>query len=268
MQNATKATLPCEPMLNKNLNESLNENLKQAKQLVAHLEAGDTCQADLVINELCLSRENNIFQDLGKLTRELHETINDIGDDARLKDLMDSEISDARHNLDHVIELTENAANQTLTAVEQSSSVLENLSERAVYLQRLLHGHMKKLNDDNKLSFIEEELEGFLDKVRVDIKHVNKNMNTILMAQSYQDISGQIIQRVGKMIQDVEHSLIGILKINSSSVSHNNNDNKQSSKTSKNKNRTGYGPAVPAIKTNDTLNNQNDVDDLLSTLGF
>lgn len=256
MQNATKAALSCDSML--------SENLKQAKQLVIHLEAGDSCQADLVINELCLSRENKLFQDLGRLTRELHETISDIGDDTRLKDIMHNEMPDAKHNLDHVIQLTEDAANQTLTAVEQSSPVLADLSERAVYLQRLLQGHMKKLNKNNKLSFIEEELEGFLDKVHTDIKHINKNMNTILMAQGYQDISGQIIQRVGKMLQDVEHSLIDILKINSSSM----NSDSDSKSNNDDKNRTGYGPAVPATKTDDVLNNQDDVDDLLSTLGF
>ena len=253
MPNATKAVSADDLML--------DENLKQAKQLVEHLEAGDISQADLVINELCLSRENNIFQDLGKLTRELHETITDIGDDARLHDIMHNEMPDAKHNLDHVIELTEDAANKTLTAVEHSSPLLDDLTERAIYLQRLLQGHMKKLNDNNKLSFIEEELEGFLDKVCTDIKHVNKNMNDILMAQGYQDISGQIIQRVGKMVQDVEHSLIDILKINSSSVGRTTTNDSE-------KNRTGHGPAVPATRTDDVLNNQDDVDDLLSTLGF
>ena len=253
MPNATNAVSTDDLML--------DENLKQAKQLVKHLEAGDINQADLVINELCLSRENNIFQDLGKLTRELHETITDIGDDARLHDIMHNEMPDTKHNLDHVIELTEDAANKTLTAVEHSSPLLDDLSERAIYLQRLLQGHMKKLNDNNKLSFIEEELEGFLGKVRTDIKHVNKNMNDILMAQGYQDISGQIIQRVGKMVQDVEHSLIDILKINSSSVNRITTNDSE-------KNRTGHGPAVPATRTDDVLNNQDDVDDLLSTLGF
>lgn len=256
MQNATNAT-------NATLSGdcALSENLKQAKQLVIHLEAGDSRQADFIIDELCLSRENNIFQDLGKLTRELHETINEIGDDSRLHDIMHNEMSDAKHNLDHVITLTEDAANQTLTAVEQSAPVLENLSERATYLQRLLHGHMKKLNENNELSFIEEELKDFLDKVRIDIKYINKNMNTILMAQGYQDISGQIIQRVSKMVQDVEHSLIDILKINSSSVNSDASNDAE-------KNRTGHGPAVPATRTDDVLNNQDDVDDLLSTLGF
>lgn len=253
MQNATNAAVSCDTVL--------SENLKQAKALVRHLEAGDIEQADFVINELCTARENGIFQDLGKLTRELHETINDIGSDARLQDIMHNEMPDAKHNLDHVIELTEDAANKTLTAVESSAPLLDDLRERAIYLQRLMQEHMKKLTQNNELSFIEEELEGFLDKVGSDIKLVNKEMNTILMAQGYQDLSGQIIQRVSRMVQDVERSLIAILKVNSHSV------NKSSMKDD-NKNRTGHGPAIPGIKSDDVMNSQDDVDDLLSTLGF
>jgi len=253
MQDATNAALPCESVL--------SENLGQAKKLVRHLEAGDIAQADIVIGELCISRENNLFQDLGKLTRELHDTINEIGGDARLNDIMHNEMPDARHNLNHVIELTENAANQTLTAIENCTPILDDLSERAVYLHRLLHGHMKKLDQHNEVSFIEEELEGFLDKVRVDIKRIHKDISTILMAQGFQDISGQIIQRVSKMVQDVEHSLISILQVNS----HGMIDEEKNDVI---RNRTGHGPAVPGIKKDDVLNSQDEVDDLLSTLGF
>jgi len=251
MQNSTNVALSCD--------EVVSENLKHAKTLVKYLEAGDLEQADSVINALCLSRENGIFQDLGKLTRDLHDNMNDIGDD-RLQDIMNNEMPDAKHNLDHVISLTEDAANKTLNAIENSSPLLDNLSERAIYLQRVWHEHMKKLSQKNELSFVEEELEGFLDKVHSDIKLINKNMNEILMAQGYQDLSGQIIQRVSKMVQDVEVSLLGILKINSRSSNDTANN--------KDTNRTGYGPAVPALKKDDVLNNQDDVDDLLSTLGF
>lgn len=253
MQNATNVALSDESVLNK--------NLARARQLVRHLEAGKIAQADLVIGELCISRENNIFQELGKLTRELHETINEIGGDARLNDIMHNEMPDARHNLSHVIELTENAANQTLTAIENCTPLLNDLNERAVYLHRLLQGHMKKLDQNNETSFIEEELEGFLDKVRVDIKRINKDINSILMAQGFQDISGQIIQRVSKMVQDVEHSLISILQVNSHGII-------VEEKSDAIKNRTGHGPAVPGIKKEDVLNGQDEVDDLLSTLGF
>ncbi len=253
MQDATNAALSGDSVL--------SENLKQAKQLVRHLEAGDIDQADIIIGVLCTSRENNIFQDLGKLTRELHETINDIGGDTRLHDIMHNEMPDARHNLNHVIELTENAANQTLTAIENCTPVLDNLSDRATYLHRLLQGHMKKLDQNNEISFIEEELEGFLDKVRVDIKHINKDLSTILIAQGFQDISGQIIQRVRKMVQDVEHSLISILQVNS----HGKVDEEKNDAI---KNRTGHGPAIPGIKKDDVLDGQDEVDDLLSTLGF
>jgi len=253
MQNAPKVDSSC--------NSEMTENLKLAKELVSHLEAGNNDQADIVINELCVLRENDMFQDLGKLTRELHETINDIGDDNRLNDIMHNEMPDARHNLNHVIELTEDAANKTLTAIEHSEPILDNLSERAIYLQRLLQGHIKKLGETHEISFIEEELEGFLEKVRVDAKQIRSDMNTILITQGYQDISGQIIQRVNTMVQDVEQSLVSILKVNS----YKKDDNGSNKEI---KNRTGYGPTVPGIKSGDVMQNQDDVDDLLSTLGF
>jgi len=237
------------------------DNLQQAKELVKHLELGNIEQADLIIYEFCQTRENDIFQELGKLTREVHETINDLGSDARLNSIMHEEMPDARHNLNHVIDLTEDAANKTLTAIEHSVPLLDGLSERTIHLKKILQGHIKKLVEDNRLTFIEAELEAYLDKVSIDIKSINKDMNTVLVAQGFQDISGQIIQRVSKMVQDVEHSLIGILKINSQYV----NQNEQKEVV---KDNSGYGPSVPGIAKGEVMKNQDDVDDLLSTLGF
>ena len=238
----------------------ITDNLKQARELVMFLEEGNVEQADIIINDLCLSRENVMYQDLGKLTRELHETMNDINSDSRLSDIMNNEMPDARHNLDHVITLTEDAANQTLSAAEHSSSLLSGLSEQALYLHRLSQERIKKLAKNSELSFIDEELKCFLDKVDVDVKDINKDISDIIAAQAYQDLSGQIIQRVSKMVHDVEDSLVGILKVNSANSEKNHREDT--------KNNSGYGPAVPGIEKGEVINNQGDVDDLLSTLGF
>ncbi len=237
------------------------DNLKQAKELVKHLELGNIKQADSIIHEFCKTRENDMFLELGKLTREIHETINDLGGDTRLNNIMHEEMPDARHNLNHVIELTEDAANKTLTAIEHSVPLLDGLSERTVHLKEILQGHIKKLVESNRLTFIEAELEAYLDQVTVDVKDIHKDMNAVLVAQGYQDISGQIIQRVSKMVQDIENSLVGILKINSSPV--NQNEEKEMVKDN-----SGYGPAVPGITKGEVMKNQEDVDDLLSSLGF
>lgn len=236
------------------------ENLQLARQLVVSLEHGDVEQADVIINQLCQSHENVMFQDLGKLTRELHDAMNEVGNGARLNDIMHNEMPDARHNLDHVIELTEDAANKTLTAAEQCSTVITNLNKRVADLQGLLQGNMnnQSINTrDNKSSLLNNELDEFLAALSVDMKAIHKEVNSIMLAQGFQDLSGQIIQRVSKMVRDVETSLVGILKINS-----------QFNTTDVKKCNAGYGPAVPGISTGEVMQNQDDVDDLLSTLGF
>ena len=86
-------------------------------------------------------------------------------------------------------------------------------------------------------------------------------MNTIVVAQGYQDLSGQIIQRVSKMVQDVEGSLVGILKISSHYAAEDKSNDVV-------KNNAGYGPAVPGLDKGEVMKSQDDVDDLLSTLGF
>ena len=234
--------------------------LKQAKALVKYLEQGDIEQADSIIYEFCKKRENDMFQEVGKLTRELHETINDLGGDARLSSIMHEEMPDARHNLNHVIDLTEDAANKTLTAVEHSAPLLDRLSKHTDHLKNVLQGHIKKLEERNSVTFFETEIESYLDTVSEDIKSINKDMNAVLVAQGYQDISGQIIQRVNKMVQNLEESLVGILKLNSNYV---NNDEKKEVD-----NNSGYGPSVPGIENGEMMKNQDEVDDLLSTLGF
>lgn len=239
----------------------INESLKQARELVNQLEKGDIKQADNIISKLQKNRENDLFQEIGKLTREVHETLNDLGGDARLNSIMHEEMPDARHNLNHVIDLTEDAANKTLSAVEHSLPLLDGLSKRTIHLKEILQGHIKKLVESNKLTFIEAELEAYLDQVTIDVKYINKDMNAVLVAQGYQDISGQIIQRVSKMVQDVEHSLVAILKINS----HHINNNKQNEVL---ENNNAYGPVVPGVTKGEVMKNQDEVDDLLSTLGF
>lgn len=237
------------------------ENLQLARQLVASLEQGNVEQADVAINQLCQSRENVMFQDLGKLTRELHDAMNEVGSGARLNDIMHNEMPDVRHNLDHVIELTEDAANKTLTAAEQCSTVITNLNKRVADLQGLLQGDInsQSINNprDNKSSLLNNELDEFLAALSVDMKAIHKEVNSIMLAQGFQDLSGQIIQRVSKMVHDVETSLVGILKINS-----------QFNNPAVKKCNAGYGPAVPGVSTGEVMQNQDDVDDLLSTLGF
>lgn len=244
-----------------NNDSTVSESLLQAKELVNQLELGNIEKADIIISDLCKIRENDLYQEIGKLTRDLHETMNDLSGDTRLRTITNKEMTDARHDLDHVIGLTEESANKTLTAIEHSMPLLDTLSERAMQLRKLLQTQINESANSAAPGFIAAELDAYFDMVISDTKSVHNDMNSVLVAQGYQDITGQIIQRVSKMVQDVEQSLVGILQVNS----HNINQNEQNKEV---KNNAGYGPSVPGDGNADVMQNQDDVDELLSTLGF
>ena len=83
------------------------ESLIRAKELVNQLELGNIEQADSIISEICKTRENDLFQDIGKLTRELHQSISEFGGDSPLNLITNKEMTDARHDLKYVVGLTE-----------------------------------------------------------------------------------------------------------------------------------------------------------------
>ncbi len=88
-------------------------------------------------------------------------------------------------------------------------------------------------------------------------KKLHDSLTEILMAQSYQDLTGQIIRRVIGLVRDVEEKLVRLVAISGASR-----------KPVEKKAVELEGPAVPNIEQGDMIDNQNDVDDLLSSLGF
>jgi chemotaxis protein CheZ len=105
--------------------------LESARQLVAHMESGDDESAGRLIEELGRMHESLIFQELGKLTRDLHEALNAFRMDSRLSEITETEIPDAKERLNYVVTLTEQSAHRTLNAVEESLPMAETLAGRA-----------------------------------------------------------------------------------------------------------------------------------------
>ena len=94
--------------------------LENARALVSELESGNCGQAEKIIEQLGRMREQSLFQELGKMTRQLHEALNSFALDDRIESLARSDIPDAKARLNHVIEMTESSANRTLAAVENA----------------------------------------------------------------------------------------------------------------------------------------------------
>ena len=101
-----------------------DEMLERAKLLVKDIEAGKTEAVQDHIEELGRLRESDLFQELGKLTRQLHESLTNFEIDSKITLMTEKEIPDAKARLNHVIDMTEDAANQTMNAVDAKLSAI------------------------------------------------------------------------------------------------------------------------------------------------
>ncbi len=239
--------------------EQKGELLEKAKLLVDFLECGDQDAADKMLEELADFSESTLFREVGRLTRELHDAINGFLLDAKIADLAQREIPDASERLTYVITMTENSANTTLNAVEESLPLADELGDKASALADkwdLFKGRKLSVDDFRVLS---EDLSGFLDITKSHSKSLHGNLSSVLMAQDFQDLTGQIIRQVIALVTDIEDKLVQLVRISGTRLP----DKKYESEKDKLE-----GPVVPGVDQGDVVQGQDDVDDLLSSLGF
>ena len=90
--------------------------LAQAKSLVTLLESDQQEKADELVAEIQNPTNSELFAEIGKLTRQLHDSLMNFQLDSRLNDLATADIPDAKERLNYVITRTEEAANKTMDA--------------------------------------------------------------------------------------------------------------------------------------------------------
>ncbi|MDH5546487.1 MAG: protein phosphatase CheZ [Gammaproteobacteria bacterium] len=237
-----------------------SELLAIARDLVAQLEEGNNEKVDACIAQLTDLRESHLFRELGKLTREFHEALNSFRYDERINSLAQEEIPDARERLSYVITKTDEAAHRTLNAIEAVTPVCDALSDTIGSFGKTWEKFTHRELNPAQFRDLSRNLQAFFVSAGNDMDMVKNNLNDVLMAQDFQDITGQIIKRVIKLVSEVESSLVELIKLGGSSI-------KRESEGSVN---TGGldGPQVPGMEGDNVVSGQNEVDDLLSSFGF
>lgn len=234
--------------------------LARARELVKAIETGANEEADRLLHEITAERDSNLFQQLGKLTRELHEALSSFQFDSRIAHLAREEIPDARERLNYVVSMTEEAAHKTLGAVEQSLPVAEALGEGARGLNERWQRFRAKQMSAEEFRELTRELDGFLERVVGDSDTIRHDLTAVMMAQGTQDLSGQIIRRVVKLVQELEEKLVELVRITGLRLS-------LSEQEEPDEETRGAGPAIPGLDQG-VVQSQDEVDDLLSSLGF
>jgi len=128
----------------------------QARVLVAEFGAGNTRAVDNLIEEPGRMREQNLFRELGNMTRQLRDPLNSFACGSRMVLFDESDIPAAKARLNHVIDMTEESANRTLTSMAGTLPIAEQLQEHAKTLHEdwgwFSNNYMqvKKLRDMSK----------------------------------------------------------------------------------------------------------------------
>lgn len=187
--------------------QNKQQYLDAAQRLVESLQRGETEQAERIVDELTRVRESALFRELGLLTRELHESLKAFRLDTRITELTAHEIPDARERLNYVITMTEQAATCTLNAIEQSMPAMETLGGKAQALRGEWARFRNRQMSVEEFRNLSREMEAFLSDAEELTGKVQSNLTEALMAQSFQDLTGQIIRRVVELVRAVHEGL-------------------------------------------------------------
>ncbi|MCH8621703.1 protein phosphatase CheZ [Undibacterium sp. TS12] len=191
-----------------------------------------------------------MFDRLGGLVRMLHDSMRELGYDRSLSDVAE-QIADAQGRLEYVATLTEQAANKVLNATDLGMPEQDELAKKAKSMDArwtdLFEG---KLSID-EFKILANDSKTFANSVLTATDAEKARLLDIMMAQDFQDLTGQLIKKVVAINKRVEHELAQILLDNAPS------DLKEKAV------ELMEGPSVP----NAALE-QDDVDNLLDSLGF
>ncbi|MDC8830509.1 protein phosphatase CheZ [Alteromonas gilva] len=239
--------------------------LDEAKQLVTFLENGDDESANALLDAVAMKESVELFAEVGKLTRQLHDSLNNFQLDERIAGLANEEIPDAQTRLTYVIEETEKAANTTMDAVESSMPIVETMKGQ---LDSVMPEWKKLMNREIELDEFKSmclDLDKFLEESAKNADQLMSLLTEVLMAQGYQDLTGQVIRRVIELVKEVEDSLVHMLTVfGGAEVSKSPSAAPKSVETE----IKAEGPIIDAESRDDVVSGQDDVDDLLSSLGF
>ena len=235
--------------------------VERLDDLTAAMESGDSQTINALVSELTTLRETSLYQELGMLTREIHDTIRSFADDDRLASLAQDEIPDAKERLQLIVTKTDEAAHRTMTGAEETVSMIDDFSSRARVMRERWRRFRKRELSKQEFVLLYQDLDRFLEVIDDESRAIHGKMTEIMLAQDYQDITGQMIKQVVHMVQEIEERLVRLVTISGGAVDGEPESEKRLGETAE-------GPQLPSASRDKVAQSQGDVDDLLASLGF
>jgi len=190
-----------------------------------------------------------VFQQIGNLTRLLHDTLEQLGVMPKLQVATEG-LPDARSRLSYIAGKTADAANKVLNSVDQAKVDHAHISAATREIaQRIVADPVKAVASGAVMNFVED--------VERSTGSIDAHLTDIMLAQDFHDLTGQVVTKVIKLATELEDSLVKLLV----SVVPDEQRERVAPELLN-------GPVVNPEGRTDVVSNQGEVDDLLASLGF
>ena len=206
----------------------------------------------MVPTEISLADSADVHHKIGQLTRQLHDSLNELGYADKLRGSM-GELPDAQSRLSYIARLTGEAAEKVLNRVEQAKAQHDFIAQET---RRVVTSLVK----DPVAAVAKGEIMNFLTDVERVTKEADSHLTEIMMAQDFHDLTGQVIARVVNLAATIEEQLVQLLIQTAPPTV-------QAAPTEAPRAHLA-GPVVDPEHTPDVVTDQSQVDDLLASLGF
>ena len=227
---------------------------------IGHQAAAEANEVDVVPAEAIAEDwpgQDRVFNRIGNMMRQLHDTLRELGYDKLLEKTVTA-IPDAKDRLAYVANLTEQAACRVLNATDIAMPLQTDMQTTAGNLGERwdrLFSNQLSVEDFKKLA---SETRSFLkDQVPQKTEATNAQLMEIMMAQDFQDLTGQVIKKIVTLTQELENGLMQALV-----------EVIPDQRRNESVNSLLNGPVISAEGRSDVVVSQQQVDDLLDSLGF
>jgi chemotaxis protein CheZ len=193
---------------------------------------------------------------VGHMTRVLHDSLRGLGID-KLLERAAEDIPDARDRLDYVARMSEKAAQRVLNATDVAIPLQESLDSGAKKIGNDLRALMAQAATAEQYQAQAKATLAYLEQVSSHSADTKSHLMDIMMAQDFQDLTGQVIKRVTELAHNLEQQLVQLL------IDYAPGEIKREVADG-----LLNGPQINPEGKSDVVADQSQVDDLLDSLGF
>jgi chemotaxis protein CheZ len=200
--------------------------------------------------------DEDMLHRIGQMTRGLHESLRALGLDKMIEQAA-HEIPDARDRLNYVAKMTEQAAERVLNATDIANPLQDEIAKQAEILMTRWNTVLEIPSVKSEYNEAAKETMAFIQKTVENTTVTKAQLMEIMMAQDFQDLTGQVIKKITELAQNLEQQLCQMLIDFSPSTNKKEADNSLMN-----------GPQIAPENSVNVVSNQEQVDDLLDSLGF